>query len=121
MRLLTDQDVYALTVSFVRSLGHEVQTAAEAGLSQASDEQILEHCTKSGQALVTRDKDFGNLVVARGLASRGVILIRSSPARIEQAHRQLQAALGSLTALDDAFVVVEEARYRVRRLGQAQA
>ena len=102
MRLFADQDVYAITLTFLESLGHDVQTASKAGLSRA------------------RDEDFGNLVVAQGLPCRGVILIRSVPARIVQAHRQLQAALLSLTNLEGIFVVVEQARYRVRRLAQDQ-
>ncbi len=120
MRLFADQDVYAITVSFLASQGHEVQTAAEAGLSRAADEKILDHCLRSGRALVTRDKDFGNLAVARAIPCRGVILIRSEPARISQAHLQLRAALSSLSSLDDVFVVVEETRYRIRRLGPAR-
>jgi hypothetical protein len=29
MRLLADQDVYGVTIQFLRGLGHEVATAAE--------------------------------------------------------------------------------------------
>ena len=114
MRLFADQDVYAITLTFLESLGHDVQTASKAGLSRARDEEILAHCIRDSRVLVTRDKDFGNLVVAQGLPCRGVILIRSVPAQIVQAHRQLQAALLSLTNLEGIFVVVEQARYRVR-------
>ena len=37
MKLLADQDVYAATVAFLRDLGHDVDTAAERGLSRAAD------------------------------------------------------------------------------------
>lgn len=34
MRFLSDQDVYAVTVRFLRDLGHDVVTAAEFSLSR---------------------------------------------------------------------------------------
>jgi hypothetical protein len=32
MRFLADQDVYAMTIQFLRGLGHDVATAAECGM-----------------------------------------------------------------------------------------
>ena len=62
MRFLLDQDVYAVTDRFLRDLGHDVVTAAEIGLSQASDSELLRVSQENGQILVTRDRDFGGLV-----------------------------------------------------------
>ncbi|GIX46099.1 MAG: hypothetical protein KatS3mg131_0310 [Candidatus Tectimicrobiota bacterium] len=42
MKFLVDQDVYRVTVDFLRGLGYEVETAQEAGLSRAADEEFLE-------------------------------------------------------------------------------
>jgi predicted nuclease of predicted toxin-antitoxin system len=115
VRFLADQDVYASTVAFLVSLGHDVQTAESAGLHAAADQEILEHCLQSGRTLVTRDKDFGNLVIARGVPSRGVILMRGTPLRLADTHRQLRAALSTLPSLEGIFLVIEETRYRFRR------
>jgi hypothetical protein len=41
MRLLADQDVYAMTVRMLRDQSHDVATATELGLSQAADVAIL--------------------------------------------------------------------------------
>jgi len=37
MRFLLDQDVYAVTIRFLRELGHDVVVEAEIGCSQAED------------------------------------------------------------------------------------
>jgi predicted nuclease of predicted toxin-antitoxin system len=58
MMFLLDQDVYTLTERFLKALGHDVQTAAEAGLSTADDSVLLECAQKMGRILVTRDRDF---------------------------------------------------------------
>lgn len=41
MRLLLDQDVYAVTAGLLRELGHDVVLVAQIGLSQGEDEEIL--------------------------------------------------------------------------------
>jgi predicted nuclease of predicted toxin-antitoxin system len=41
MRFPLDQDVYAVTARFLGSLGHDVVRAAQLGLSQAGDEELL--------------------------------------------------------------------------------
>ena len=47
MRLLTDQDVYAVTVQFLRERGHDVVTAAERGMSEAADVELLAQWKRS--------------------------------------------------------------------------
>ena len=90
MRFLTDQDVYALTVQLLRDLDHDV---------------------------VTRDRDFGNLVIVQGLTT-GVVYLRLLPSTLAAVHAELERVLAryNQTALLRAFVVVEPARHRLRRL-----
>jgi uncharacterized protein DUF5615 len=62
MRFLLDQDVYAITARFLRALTHDVVTAAEIGLSQATDAVLLRRAQEHRRLLVTRDRDLGALV-----------------------------------------------------------
>ena len=41
MKLLLDQDVYAVTARFLNELGHDVVPVTRIGLSQAEDVEIL--------------------------------------------------------------------------------
>ncbi len=41
MRFLADQDVYAVTINFLRSLGHEVVTASQLSMARAKDLELL--------------------------------------------------------------------------------
>lgn len=65
MKFLADQDVYAATIAFVRGLGHLV-TAAELGMSQAADSDLLCVAKEQSRVFITRDRDFGGLVFVRG-------------------------------------------------------
>jgi predicted nuclease of predicted toxin-antitoxin system len=51
MRLLLDQDVYAVTARFLVDTGYDVVLVAQIGLSQASDEEILTGLTQLSQAM----------------------------------------------------------------------
>jgi predicted nuclease of predicted toxin-antitoxin system len=66
MKFLTDQDVYGTTIGFLSGLGHDVVTAAQLGLAQAEDAELLLSANQHGRILVSRDPDFGTLVFMHG-------------------------------------------------------
>ena len=72
MRFLADQDVYALAIRFLRDQGHDVVTAAEWGMSQAADSELLKAAHADRRVFIMRDRDFGALVFVHARC-RGVI------------------------------------------------
>jgi len=70
MKFLLDQDVYAATLRFLSGLGHDVIPVAQIGLAQATDEDLLKTAHDQNRIFVTRDRDFGNLVFAKGLGAK---------------------------------------------------
>lgn len=119
MRLLLDQDVYAATEQFLILAGHDVVRAAAVGLSQAGDVEILQAAEAQGRILITRDRDFGNLVFVEALGS-GVIYLRILPSVLNAVHSQLEAVLKTYSTqeLARAFVVIEPSGHRIRRLSR---
>jgi len=47
MKFLVDQDVYFVTVQFLREWGHDVVTASELGMQRAPDLEMLRKAAKS--------------------------------------------------------------------------
>ena len=117
MNFFTDQDVYAVTVHFLRNLGHDVITAYEAGLSRADDRDLLREAGKQKRIFVTRDRDFGSLVFVEELG-RGVVYLRILPSTVNAVHDQFAGIIRAYSEkeLNGAFVVVEPGRYRFRKL-----
>ena len=115
MKFLVDQDVYATTVRFLQSLGHDVVPVAQIGLSQADDSELLQVARDQGRIFVTRDRDFCGLVFV-GHAGPGVIYLRMLPTTINAVHAELERVLRQHTEpeLFNAFVVVEPGRHRFR-------
>lgn len=117
MKFLLDQDVYSVTAQFLKSLGHDVITAKDIGLSQASDNDLLLKAKEQNRIFVTRDRDFGNLVFVKGYNS-GVVYLRILPSTLESVHKEIKKVLISYSEdeLNKAFVVVEHERHRFRKL-----
>jgi predicted nuclease of predicted toxin-antitoxin system len=117
MRFLADQDVYAKTVILLRDRNHDVITAAELGLSRASDRDLLQAAIQDGRIFLTRDRDFGGLVFVQAIRG-GVIYLRILPSTLRAVHDELLRVLGQYDerVLLNALVVVEPARHRVRRM-----
>lgn len=117
MRFLSDHDVFAATVTFLRAAGHDVTTAAELGMQQAADVDLLRAAHAAGRLLVTRDRDYGGLVFVRTVGA-GVIYLRMSPTAIPAVHAELARLLSLYdeAGLRAAFVVVEPGCHRFRRL-----
>jgi predicted nuclease of predicted toxin-antitoxin system len=116
MRLLADQDVYAITIALLRVSGHDVLTAAELGLSRADDIHLLQESIGARRIFVTRDRDFGGLIFVNSVEA-GVIYLRMALATMGAVHDELMRVLNEYTEdeLLNAFVVVEPARHRIRR------
>jgi predicted nuclease of predicted toxin-antitoxin system len=92
MKLLADQDVYAGTIRFLSGLGHDLVSAAQLGLSQAEDAEVLRVTRDEGRILVTRDRDFGALVFVQG-GGPGVIYLRMLPSTQAAVHAELERVL----------------------------
>lgn len=116
MRFLLDQDVYAVTARFLANAGHDVVLVAQIGLSQATDEEILRKAQEQKRILVTRDRDYGNLVFVRTVGT-GVIYLRILPTTVNTVHGELARILQTYSEeeLIGAFVVVESDGHRFRK------
>lgn len=121
MKFLADQDVYATTIGFVRGLGHEVVPAAQLGLAQAEDADLLRVAHEQTRILMTRDRDFGGLVFVQG-SGPGVVYLRILPSTQNSVHAELERVLTlySEQELHVSFVVVEPGRHRIRKLAPGQ-
>ncbi len=117
MKLLLDQDVFDVTMQFLRGLGHDVVPVAELGMSRADDDELLAVARTQSRIFVTRDRDFGGLVFVRGLGP-GVLYLRTLPATLNAIHMELELVLKSYeeAELMRAFVVIEPGGHRIRRI-----
>jgi predicted nuclease of predicted toxin-antitoxin system len=117
MKFLLDQDVYAGTLRYLQSLGHDAIPVAQIGLAQATDSDLLQKAQELERIFVTRDRDFGGLVFVSGLGA-GVVYLRMLPSTQQAVHQEFEQVLASYSEemLRGAFVVVEPGRHRFRKI-----
>jgi predicted nuclease of predicted toxin-antitoxin system len=117
MKFLADQDVYAVTINFLRGLGHEVVTVAQLGMARAKDVELLRTAHDQKRIFLTRDRDFGALVFVQA-SGPGVIYLRIGPSTQQAVHTELARALTLYgeEQLQSSFVVIEPGRHRIRKV-----
>jgi len=116
VRLLLDSCVWGGAAAALRSAGHEVDWVG-AWPADPGDAEILRHAQVDGWVLVTLDRDFGELVVVRGLPHAGLIRLVGFGAR-EQAPAVLWVLAQFAEAVDRrAIITVDPHRVRVRDPG----
>lgn len=113
MDFVADESCAGPVIRALREVGRDVVAIAEVAKG-ATDEQVLERAVK--RVLVTEDRDFGELVYARGLRSVGVILVRfHSRARHVKPATVVEAVAKLGSRLRDAFTVMEPGRSAHKR------
>jgi predicted nuclease of predicted toxin-antitoxin system len=116
MKFLADQDVYQVTIKFLRDSGYDVVRAQNVGLSMASDYSILAWANQNKRILITRDHGFGALVFLLRYPNYGVVFLRITPYTVEVCHKELLTFLKKHSDLDlhRRFCVIEPGRHRIR-------
>ena len=113
MNFLADESCAGHVIRALREAGHDVVAIAEVAKG-ATDEQVLERALNEKRVLITEDRDFGELVYARGRSSGGVILVRfHSRARLAKPTTVVEAVAKLGPRLLDSFTVIEAGRVRI--------
>lgn len=106
------------TVRLLRERGDDVVHLRDEGLQRASDGEILQKALAEHRVVLTFDLDFGDLLAAVSASLPSVIVFRlrnQTPAYV--APRLLQVVAETESSLSTgAVIVVEDSRFRVRRL-----
>jgi predicted nuclease of predicted toxin-antitoxin system len=117
VNLLANEGVDQQVVARLRDEGHTVLYVAEMQ-SGISDEAVLNLANREDRALLTTDKDFGELVFRQGLLTRsGVVLIRLTGLRPEDKARIVASTIEEHTAelVPGTFTVITPGAVRIRR------
>ena len=118
MRFLADMGVARRVVEWLRDQGHDARHLREEELQRLPDDQIFRKAVAENRVVLTLDLDFGEIVAFSGQQNVSVVLFRLQNPRAPHVIDRLRVVLPeALSALEQgAAVVVEESRFRIRRL-----
>ncbi|HEX9588014.1 MAG TPA: DUF5615 family PIN-like protein [Bradyrhizobium sp.] len=116
MKFKLDENIGRRGLEFLTSSGHDVKTARGQELGGATDEELFKACAVEGRALVTLDRDFGQVLRFPPEKTAGVVILEVGP------HATLRAILDRLRdllavletrPLAGALWIVEPGRLRI--------
>jgi predicted nuclease of predicted toxin-antitoxin system len=79
VKLKLDENLSRRAADLLRAAGHDVLTVADQGLGGITDERLFEVCVGETRALITLDRDFGQVLRFPPEASAGIVVIEIGP------------------------------------------
>lgn len=116
MTFLADEGLDFPLVNLLRKRAYKVIYAAEE-MKGATDNEILRKAVQENCILITKDKDFGEMVIRNSMRSPGVVLIRID--KLNNPENCLLAAnlIDKYSSeLSNSFTVIQEDKIRIRSL-----
>jgi predicted nuclease of predicted toxin-antitoxin system len=115
VKLKLDENLSRRAADLIRAAGHDAVTVVSQGLRGAADESLFEVCKSESRALITLDRDFGQVLRYPPSASAGIVILevgpRPSPALLDRV-RELLIVLRTQSP-DGSLWIVEPGRLRV--------
>jgi predicted nuclease of predicted toxin-antitoxin system len=74
-----DENIGRRGQELIRAFGHDVMTVRDQDLQGVTDENLFEVCRAEGRALITLDRDFGQVLRFPPEKSAGIIVLEIGP------------------------------------------
>jgi len=115
IKLLADENIPVKTVQVLKRKGVDIKSLLD--LSPGlKDLAVAAIANRENRAIVTFDKDFGELVFKKRLKVKGLILLRFTPISPEQVAVRIEHILVKDIPIENRLVVVREDRVKVTLL-----
>ncbi|HEX3524819.1 MAG TPA: DUF5615 family PIN-like protein [Stellaceae bacterium] len=116
MKLKLDENLSRRAADLIRAAGHDAITVVSQGLRGAADESLFEVCKSESRALITLDRDFGQVLRYPPAASAGIVVLEIGPrpthAALLDRVRELLIVLRTRSP-EGALWIVEPGRLRI--------
>ena len=118
MKFFLDANIPYSTLEIFEELKLECEHARDAGLSRASDMEIMKYAIKNHSILVTKDLDFANIKIFPVQSHYGIVILRLPPFfKAQQFVNVLRNFLNSIDIknLKRSIAIIKIGRYRIRK------
>jgi predicted nuclease of predicted toxin-antitoxin system len=123
VRFKLDENIGRRGLEFLRASGHDVMTVWDQNLQGVTDQRLFDVCAAEGRALITLDRDFGEVLRFPPERGSGIIILDVGPRTTVQAIvdrlRDFLAVMET-TPVAGALWIVEPGRVRVHISGREE-
>jgi len=117
VRFFLDENMPMSSAKMLKNLGFEVEHARTAGLKGEPDKEIARYAKEQKAILVTKDLDFGNILLYHEDSHHGLLIIRlPHDYSAKQITDKLKKFIDNIDVEDlvDQITILELGRYRIR-------
>jgi predicted nuclease of predicted toxin-antitoxin system len=107
---LTDENIHADVVVFLRGEGCDVLDVKESGLIGLDDLPLIQRAFAEQRVVMTHDRDFGKLAVAAGEPMIGIVYLRPGHILGQYTVDTLRTLFALQLTLTPPFIVVARRR-----------
>lgn len=76
MKMFANENLFEPIIKYLRSIGHDVLSLREAGLSGISDDEVYQLACKEKHVIITMDKDFTRMFRFSPKPCGGIIVVK---------------------------------------------
>jgi len=109
---LTDENIHPAVVADLRARGCDVLDVREAGLRGAEDVALLQLAYSTNRVVLTHDRDFGGLSIARLEPLVGIVFLRPGHINPRFTIDTLNVLFGESLSIEPPFFVVAKRNNR---------
>jgi predicted nuclease of predicted toxin-antitoxin system len=116
VKIKLDENIGRRGLELLKASGHDVMTVRDQGLHGITDDELFRICSVEGRAIVTLDRDFGQVPRFPPGQSAGIVILELGPrATLREITARLRDFLAVLEnhAIAGALWIVEPGRVRI--------
>ena len=76
MKLFANENLFEPIIDYLRSLGHDVLSIRDSGLSGISDDEVYQRACKEKRVIITMDKDFSRIFRFPPEKCGGIVVVK---------------------------------------------
>ncbi len=84
MKILADENLFEPIIDYLRSLGHDVLSIRDSGLSGISDDKVYQLACKEDRVIITMDKDFSRSFRFPPERCGGIVVVKIYKRSVEE-------------------------------------
>jgi predicted nuclease of predicted toxin-antitoxin system len=117
LKLFANENLFEPIIDYLRSLGHDVLSIRDSGLSGISDEKVYQRACKDKRVIITMDKDFSRTFRFPPEKCGGIIVIKIYKRTVDETLLIFKKYYNSIQEKDmhENLIIITPESVRIRR------
>lgn len=117
MKIFANENLFEPIIDYLRSLGNDVLSIRDCGLSGISDDEVYEMACKENRVIITMDKDFARIFRFPPQRCGGIVVAKIYKRPVDETLTIFRKYYQSIKAEDvkENLVIITPEGVRIRR------